>query len=60
MPYVYIYGGTTFNSIPDPLEGVTPVTKDTFIAMGGTVQCVDSDIETIGVDELGLNYEVLE
>ena len=33
----YRYKGRTFNELPDPLDGTSPMTEQRFIEMGGTI-----------------------
>ena len=33
----YLYNGNTFNELPDPLDGVSPMTEARFIKLGGTI-----------------------
>ena len=33
----YLYNGNTFNELPDPLDGTSPMTEQRFIEMGGTI-----------------------
>ena len=60
MPYIFVYGTTTYNALPDPFQGITPMTNDKFVEMGGSIEYVGDDIEDMGVHELGLEYDVIE